>query len=165
MSKNKNKALVEDTNRKIKAYQRLSLYGLIPGIIDLATVMISVFSSKRNVTLATGLSRYFYEVFVSNGVSYCSIFVSLGIAAIFIFFGYFALKAKLWANISITTLYLADFIFLIIISIQKGMEAGSMDVEAVFCMVIHFLFLLLQILALIFYFLANKALKKEKQSA
>ena len=149
MSKNKNKALVEDTNRKIKAYQRLSLYGLIPGIID----------------LATGLSRYFYEVFVSNGVSYCSIFVSLGIAAIFIFFGYFALKAKLWANISITTLYLADFIFLIIISIQKGMEAGSMDVEAVFCMVIHFLFFVLQILALIFYFLANKALKKEKQSA
>ena len=162
MGKNRNEAQRKDTNGKIRVYQRLALYAAIPGIIDLATIIIALAASRRSFLLAFGLSRFLFGIFEANGVAFCAIFTSLAIASIYVLLAYFGVKGKPFAGPIELALYACDTGFLIYLLVRE-LSAGSAAPEMVLSLVAHGLFLILFALEIVFFILATKALKKEKQ--
>ena len=132
---------------------------LIPFCLDFFAMVLGTIIGKFHLYFSLGITRYFLDLFTNINNVYLILLPSGLLLALYFALALFAAKGKLYAVIIATSLYVADFIALII-HMLTHFEGADMTTY-ILAIVVHSVFLVLFVLLIVYYILATLALKKE----
>ncbi len=139
-------------DRLLAAYQKISLFLLLPPLLSAFSAVFGMFNADYKLTFCMGI-LFGLKPVLGNDASLWTMIISFMIVALYVPLALFASKGKFWCYLVAAGLYFADAVYFVTLFNQLQGVTYWLN------LVLHLLFIAAEAVGVVYYVRADKLLK------